>query len=113
MTNWIMKLEADYPESFHQITNSHLDKGTARSEDIIGINKRHKPSTQKGFNIYWIARATGEHRILTKAYNIEKYGEKLAFKLACITRYEWCGTLRVINLKKLPCKPPVPYVIIK
>lgn len=108
--NWIFVLRIEFPESFHAVTESALHTSNSRADVIIGVNRRIKENGIGGENVYWIARATGaDGKILTKNFNIEKYGERNAFKLACFWRYNWCGTLKIINASKLPCLPTVPY----
>lgn len=88
--------------------------GRVRSPGLS--NKRRSPTypcigVYKADNRNWVTTVQIDKRSKKTSFSINKYGNKLAFLLACEARFVNNGLLIVINKKALPCKPEVPYVI--
>lgn len=72
---------------------------------IIGVYKN------KATGINWTAKVGPNDE--KRSFSINLYGNKKAFILACRARYEYAGKLRVINRAALPCRPDVPFTVLK
>jgi len=103
------------------------DNLLAKHQITERLNSDHSPhySTTVGNNPIigvHLARATGNYAWIAKygkgkgekkrSFSCAKYGSKGAFLKACETRYEYAGTLHVIDKDLMPCKPTVPYRLI-
>jgi len=62
---------------------------------------------------YWTATFQRQGKQTNKRYNVATYGEKAAFRLACLARFESSGTLYVYKGATFPGKIPVPWDYIK
>lgn len=60
----------------------------------------------------WTARYMKDGKQRNKYFSVNKYGDDKAFKMACLIRFENCGILYVHDKNFLPCKPPVPYILL-
>lgn len=72
-----------------------------KTNAIIGV---YKTCTDGRYS--WTAHVCNGTK---RHFSIKVYGNKEAFIMACKVRYQYHGTLRVINKKLMPCKPTVPY----
>jgi len=63
---------------------------------------------------YWQAHGSENDQQWSKQFSVYKYGSKGAFLMACKERYKRHGTLFIHDrIKDLPCRPDVPYKLIK
>lgn len=62
-------------------------------------------------NRNWVAACQINKNYIKKSFSINRYGNELAFLLACEARFIANGKLIVINKEAMPCKPEVPYTV--
>ena len=82
----------------------------SNSSGVIGVAK--VVSCKNGVEYYhYRAAFTINGKQYKKAFSINKYTECGAFIMACRVRFQYCGTLSIVDKDKLPCLPDVKYII--
>lgn len=105
---YLKKLGLDYLIKFNVNQKRPCRKLNTCTSGIIGVRIGQR-AVGDGVNIYWEAKFNKDNRSTKKSFNINLYGEKIAFTLACKERYKQAGTLFVYRGHKFPCKIPVPF----
>lgn len=69
--------------------NKRVQKNLPSETDFTGVSYVVQPTKFSGNNYYYRATYQGDDRTLQKNFNIEKYGDDLAFLLALCWRNFW------------------------
>jgi hypothetical protein len=76
---------------------------------IIGVSTGVLERKRRRYE-YWTGYGMRDGERWRKMFSIPLYGEREAFRMACIERYKRHGELRVVGrLSDLPCRIPVPF----
>ncbi len=79
-----------------------------KSQPCIGIFKSH--NVQRNNIFYnWTASVQINNKANKRHFSINKYGEVMAFRMACAHRYKHSGTIVINNKRNLPSNPGVPF----
>lgn len=115
--NWINQIKIMIPElQIPECTMNRPPRHRAENAPAIhGITRQTRPAY--GSNQHprssWVVIAFVNNVRIKRAYSIEHYGEKQAFRMACVLWWIMKGKLKIYSFKDLPCRPPVPYEIIR
>lgn len=113
---WIDQLEIMFPELKKPALPPHNRLRNIKNKTgISGVILEVRPPSHSNKKVrsQWTSSYQYNKKRIKHNFSIDKFGNKQAFKMACVMHYIIAGKLRVYSLKNLPCKPPVPYEIIK
>lgn len=83
-------------------------KHSKNASGIIGVH----PCCQIRGNSelhYWAATFEKDNKRANTKFSVQLYGDKEAFKAACLLRFEYRATLKVYRGSKFPGRIPVPW----
>ena len=102
---YLKKNKVEFLLTSHGLKNKKVRNAGNNTSGVTGV----RVISLRGHDHWSCTYVKEDGKKSSKTYSIARYGNKEAFQMACKARHDSMGTLNVINMKLLPCKPSVPY----